>query len=121
MVARSSAEAGYWAMALTTCEVVWLSQLLKELGIKSTAPVTLKCDTQSALSLAVNPVHHKHTKHVELNCHFIRDNVTQNVIKPDSVPTNLQLAYILTKSLCVAQHQQLLVKMGAHPSASLPS
>ena len=121
VVARSSAEAEYRAMALTTCEVVWLSQLLKELGIKSTAPVTLKCDNQAALAIAVNPVHHERTKHVEVDCHFIRDKVNQNVIKPEYVPTTLQVADILTKSLPVAQHQQLLVKMGAHTSASLPS
>ena len=86
-------------MALTTCEVVWLSQLLKELGIKSTAPVTLKCDNQAALAIAVNPVHHERTKHVEIDCHFIIDKVNQHVIKPEYVPTTLQLADILTKSL----------------------
>lgn len=34
VVARSSAEAEYRAMALTACEVTWVSQLLKELGLK---------------------------------------------------------------------------------------
>lgn len=71
VVARSTAEAEYRAMALTTCSVVWLSQLLKELFIK--------CDNQAALSIAVNPVHHERTKHVEIDCHFVRDKVHQQV------------------------------------------
>ncbi|XP_019107744.2 uncharacterized mitochondrial protein AtMg00810-like [Beta vulgaris subsp. vulgaris] len=62
VVARSTAEAEYRAMALTTCEVTWLTQLLKELGIKSLAHVVLKCDNQAAISIVVNPVHHEKTK-----------------------------------------------------------
>lgn len=33
IVARSSAEAEYRAMAMTTCEVLWVNQLLKDLGV----------------------------------------------------------------------------------------
>ena len=105
VVARSTAEAEYRAMALTTCEVVWIAQLLKELGIKNLTPISLKCDNQAALSIAVNPVHHERTKHVEVDCHFVRDKVTQGVIKPKYVPTQAQLADILTKSIPVEKHK----------------
>ena len=91
-------------MALTTCEVTWLTQLLKELGIKSLVIVVLKCDNQAGISIAVNPVHHQKTKHVEVDCHFIRDKVSQGAIKPIYVSTHHQLAYILTKGLPVAKH-----------------
>ncbi|XP_031260345.1 secreted RxLR effector protein 161-like [Pistacia vera] len=33
VVARSSVAAEYWAMALATCELIWLKQLLQELGV----------------------------------------------------------------------------------------
>ncbi|XP_021856709.2 uncharacterized mitochondrial protein AtMg00810-like [Spinacia oleracea] len=47
VVARSSAE--YRAMALTSCEVTWLTYLLKDLGLSSLPPAVLKCDNQVAL------------------------------------------------------------------------
>lgn len=74
-VARSTAEAEYRADAMTTCEVVWESHLLKELGLKKLGPAILKCDNKAALSIAinpVNPVHHENTKHVEIDCHFFQ-------------------------------------------------
>lgn len=92
-------------MALTTCSVVWIAQLFKELGIKNGTPISLKCDNQAALSIAVNPVHHERTKHVGVDCHFVRDKVTQGVIKPKYVPTQAQLADILTKSIPVEKHK----------------
>ena len=121
MVARSTAEAEYRAMALTTCEVVWLSQLLKDLGIKSVSPVTLKCDNQAALSIAVNLVHHERTKHVEIDCHFVRDKVSQGCIKPEYVSTKHQLADILTKGLPIDKHHHIMSKMGVQSWSPHPS
>lgn len=95
VVARSSYEAEYRAMAFTTCSVVRLTQMLKE--IKSLVPVTMK----AALSIAMNPVHHERTKHVTIDCHFVRDKVAQKVIQPTYVSTHQQLADILTKTLPV--------------------
>ncbi|KAK2410134.1 putative mitochondrial protein [Trifolium repens] len=59
VVARSSAEAEYRAMALVTCELIWLKQLLKELQFEDTRPMTLICDNQAALHIASNPVFHE--------------------------------------------------------------
>lgn len=87
IIARSIVKAKYRAMALATCEVTWLTQLQKDLGLKALQPVLLKCDNQAALSIVVNPVHHEHTKHVEVDCHFIRDKVSSGTIKPQYVPT----------------------------------
>lgn len=49
MVARSTAEAEYRAMALTTCEVTWLSSLLQDLGLSNLSPAVLKCDNKAPL------------------------------------------------------------------------
>ena len=61
MVVRSSAEAEYKAMALATCELIWLKQLIRELKFEEAAQLTLICDNQEALHTASNPVFHERT------------------------------------------------------------
>ena len=112
VVARSTAEAEYRSMALTVCEVMWLIQLLKDLGLKKLDPTIIKCDNQAALSIAANPVHHEKTKHVDIDCHFIRDKATDGTIQPTYVSSHDQVADVFTKILSTAQHQRLLNKLG---------
>ncbi|XP_056688715.1 uncharacterized mitochondrial protein AtMg00810-like [Spinacia oleracea] len=112
VVARSSAEAEYRAMALTSCEVTWLTHLLKDLGLTTLPPAVLKCDNQAALAIAANPVLHERTKHLEVDCHFIRDKVQNGSIVTEQVSSNEQIADVLTKVLTVKQHQYLLDKLG---------
>lgn len=113
VVSRSSAEAEYRAMALTTCEVTWLSALLKELGLKNIPPTVLNCDNIAALAIAANPVFHERTKHVELDCHYVRDQLTSGIIQTHHVSSQNQVADIFTKLLPVKFHQSHLHKLTA--------
>ncbi|CAN0843508.1 Retrovirus-related Pol polyprotein from transposon RE1 [Linum grandiflorum] len=99
VVARSSAEAEYRAIAEGNCEGVWLKRVLRELKMEETGSVTLLCDSRAALSIVKNPVHHDRTKHVELDRHFITEKVTSNEFEMVYVPSKLQIADILTKPL----------------------
>ena len=49
VVARSTAEAEYRAMAMTACEVTWLHTLLKDMGIKNLPFTALYCDNQATI------------------------------------------------------------------------
>ncbi|KAM1862019.1 hypothetical protein ACFX14_002530 [Malus domestica] len=69
---RSSAEAEYKAMATTTCELIWVKGLLSDLGFPSSQPMTLMCHNQAAMHIASNTVFHERTKHIEVECHYIR-------------------------------------------------
>ena len=67
VVARSSAEAEYRAIALATCELIWLKHLLQELRFGKDGQMKLICDNQAALHISSNPVFHGRTKHIENN------------------------------------------------------
>ena len=76
-----SVEAEYRAMALATCELICLKQLLQELRFRKDGQMTLVCDNQTALHIASNPVFHERTKHIEVECHFIREKIASGGIQ----------------------------------------
>ena len=99
MVARSSAEAEYRAMAHTTSELTWLLYFLQEIGFPVQLPLQLFCDNQEAIHIAANPVFHERTKHIEVDCHFIRDKIVAGEITTPFVKSEDQLTDMFTKAL----------------------
>nr|CAN80475.1 hypothetical protein VITISV_027529 [Vitis vinifera] len=98
-VARSSTEAEYHALADTTSELLWLRWLLKDLGVSTSSATPFYCDNQSVIHIAHNDVFHERTKHIDIDCHFIRYHLVHGALKLFSVSSKDQLADIFTKSL----------------------
>ena len=99
-------------MAQSACENMWLHQLLAEFGIKTSVPTKLWCDNQVALHIASNPVFHERTKHIEIDCHFVREKIQLGFISIRYVKTGEQLGDIFTKALSGDQVSYLCNKLG---------
>jgi len=111
-ISWSSAEAEYRALATVSCEIIWLQNLIKELKVTVKSPATVFCDNQSAIYIAHNPMFHERTKHIELDCHFVRDRVVDGLIKLLHVRSSNQLADALTKPLNASALFTYLHKIG---------
>ena len=94
VVARSNAKAEYRAMALETCELIWLKHLLQELRFRKVEQIKLICDNQTALHISSNLIFHERTKHIEVDCHFIREKIASGCMTTSFVNSNDQLADI---------------------------
>ena len=66
---------------------MWIKRVLKELNLAGQDKVQMNCDSQTALSIVKNPIHHDRTKHIEIDMHFISDIVTQGVVNVSYVPS----------------------------------
>ena len=112
VVARSSAEDEFRAMALGICELLWLKIILEDSKIQWEAPMRLYCDNKSAISIAHNPIQHDRTKHIEIDRHFIKEKLDSGLIFTPFVSTGGQLEDVLTKGLTSIAFQNIIGKLG---------
>jgi len=112
VVALSSAEAEFRGMAKGLCELLWLRRLLTEIGFAPNDEIDLFCDNKAAIDISHNPVQHDRTKHVEVDRHFIKQNLENKIIRFPFVKSEDQLADILTKAVCSKNFYNSLDKLG---------
>ena len=96
-IALSSCEAEYMALSATTQESIYLANVMEDFISAKFIPVSVFSDNQGAIALSKHPVHHHRTKHVDIKYHFIRDNVNNNKINLNYIPTANNVADLMTK------------------------
>jgi len=112
-ISRSSAEAEYRAMASTCCEVVWLQSLLQDLQVPPQTAL-LYCDSKVVFHIAANPVYHERTKHIDIDCHVVREKLQLGILCTFHVSSKHQIADVFTKSLGFSFFFSLVSKMSLH-------
>lgn len=110
-VSKSSTESEYRAMSSACSEIIWLRGLLAELGFPQLESTSLYADNTSAIQITANPVFHERTKHIEVDCHSIREACDNGVISLPHISSALQTADIFTKALSRQRHQFLVGKL----------
>ncbi|RVW43250.1 DNA repair helicase XPB2 [Vitis vinifera] len=107
-VSKSSTESEYRAMSLACSEIIWLRGLLAELDFSEIDPTPLHADNTSVIQITTNPVYHERTKHIEVDCHSIREAFEARVITLPHISTDLQIVDIFTKAL--PRHRHCLLR-----------
>ncbi|KAK8636314.1 hypothetical protein V6N13_005018 [Hibiscus sabdariffa] len=114
VVSRSSAEAEFQALAQGICEGLWLLKVLREVDPNSADYFELLSDNNSAIQIDKNPVQHDRTKHVEIDRHFITEKVQKGTAKLFYIPSDGQLADVLTKALQKPAFDSFKCKLGIY-------
>jgi hypothetical protein len=113
-VALSSVEAEYMAATQATREAVWWRAFLAELGIPQATATTIFSDSQGAIALGKNPEHHKRTKHIDIQHHYVREQVAAGNVALSFIGTENMLADVLTKPLAAERHATLAAGIGVN-------
>eukprot|EP00253_Pinus_taeda_P033415 PITA_33415 len=95
----SGAEAEYVAATSCCTQLLWMMQTLQDFQITCTPPISILYDNTSAINISKNPVMHSKTKHIPIKYHFLREQVLEQKVKLEYVPSKEQVADILTKPL----------------------
>jgi len=99
-------------MTYTADEMMWLKNLLLELGFRKPRPMSVFCDNQFAIYIKQNLVFHERSKHIEVDCHLVKDAWTKKAVSFPFTPYSKQLADLLTKAASPKVFSILWSKLG---------
>eukprot|EP00253_Pinus_taeda_P013491 PITA_13491 len=114
----SGAEAEYVAVASCCTQLLCMMQTLQDFQITRTPPISILCDSTSAISISKNPVMHSKTKHIPIKYHFLWEQVLEQKVKLEYVPSKQQVANILTRPLPRETFEYLRQKLGVVDASS---
>lgn len=93
-------------------ELTWLRYILIALDVKHPKLALMHCDNLAVLHIVANLVFCERSKHIKMDCHFIRDQLQKGMIVTFHMPIGNQIADIMTIPLGIQQFKTLPSKMG---------
>ncbi len=107
-------------MALTHAgkESTFLEHLYKNISIPISPPIFLLVDNQSTIVLVENPIFHAHSKHIEVQHHWVHEKIEGGLIELEYIPTADQVANIFTKPLMAEKFWRFCGALGLVPVKS---
>ena len=87
------------SISLASQECVYILPLVKSLGLHLDGPILLHGDNHGEIKSAQNPITHCRSKHIDIRHHFVRHLVEREAIQLRYLPTDQNIADILTKTL----------------------
>lgn len=115
-VATSTTEAEYYAVSEAIKEILYLLPIANEVGSPQDLPIKLFGDNQGCIKLAENNQLTERSRHIDIKYHFIQEHIEEEKIKLEYVPTQNNVADILTKGLSKILHMRLVPKLGLFPN-----
>ena len=88
------------------------TNLYGKLGFAQKQATILFGDNNGSIIMAKNPQFHRHTKHVELQWHWVQNLVQDGIIELKNCQDPEQTADILTKALAKPKHQKHVKELG---------
>eukprot|EP00253_Pinus_taeda_P027311 PITA_27311 len=117
-IALFTAEAEYVTTASCYTQLLWMMQTLQDIQITCTPPISILCDNTSAISISMNPVMHSKTKHIPIKYHFLCEQVLEQKVKLEYVPSTEHVADIFTKLFPRETFEYLRQKLGIVSTSS---
>ena len=92
-------------------EHIYITSIIKQLNIDKITKLEnfyLYTDSKSAIDLANNPAYHNRTKHIDIQYHFVREKIINNIVTIDYISTKEQIADIFTKAVNINTFTRLV-------------
>nr|GEX99840.1 copia protein [Tanacetum cinerariifolium] len=103
--------AEYIALSGCCAQILWMRSQLSDYGFVFNA-ISMYCDNQSAIALCCNSVQHSRSKHIDIQHHFIKEQVERRIVELFFIENKYQLADIFTKALPRARFETILPLLG---------
>jgi len=98
-VTLSMVEAEYMGFSRVTTQALWISKYLSEIGLPMSKPITIFADNNGSISHSLNNKNHCRTKHIDVQHHFVKDQVKLGNINFQYIPSANNIADLFTKPL----------------------
>ena len=121
-VAFSSAEAEYMAASDYVKEVIYMRNLLKNMGFEQGPATVVYEDNSACIEWGNNIIGgRERAKHIDIRKHFAHEAIMNGHLVLTKIPTDAQLADIMTKGLKESQHSMCITGLLGEPLTPSPN